>query len=226
MASKAFRDNPGRSGRSFFSELRNNIESDERHDTGQAVDDENLQEDFQECDLESGMDDGRSRMSLDRAPGTTGEIHPGSLRGGIRGRNRNRWQPQDNEEEENDVPESLLMEPNEGYDAGNLDPRLSQQPRHAEQPLLASHRSHRARGHWDGPRSMRKPHRPPRSVPAAKNAPAHPIAPRAAMGSARDRAAWRWVNVSNLDQFMLDVYNYYDGCGIWCILTDRALHLL
>lgn len=226
MASKVFPDNPGRSGRSFFSELRNDIESDEQHDTGQTVDDENLQEDFQYYDLESGMDGGRSRMSLDRAPGTTGEIHPGSRRGGIRGRNRNRWQPQDDEEEENDVPESLLMEPNEGHDVGSLGPGLVQQPRHSEQPLLASHRSHKVRERWDGPRSMRKPHRESRSVPAAKNAPAHPIAPRATTGSVRDRAAWRWVNVSNLDQFMLDVYNYYDGCGIWCILTDRALHLL
>lgn len=226
MASKAFPDNPGRSGRSFFSELQNNIESDEQHDAGQAVDEENLREDFQDYDLENGIDGGRSRMTLDSAPGTTGGIYSGTHRSGIHGRNRNRWQRQDDEEEENDVPESLLMEPNDGDDVGDLGPGLAQQPRHAEQPVLSSHRSHKARGRWDASRSMRKPHRDPRPPPASRSAPAHPIAPRATTGSARDKAAWRWVNVSNLDQFMLDVYNYYDGCGIWCILTDRGLHLL
>ncbi|PKS07066.1 hypothetical protein jhhlp_005663 [Lomentospora prolificans] len=55
--------------------------------------------------------------------------------------------------------------------------------------------------------------------------------PRVAVGvnisnSARDTAAWRWANISNLDHFMLDVYNYFEGSGYWCILVDRSLHLL
>ncbi|KAG7134518.1 Autophagy-related protein 9 like [Verticillium longisporum] len=39
-------------------------------------------------------------------------------------------------------------------------------------------------------------------------------------------ALWRWINVSNLDFFMRDVYEYYLGSGFWCILCERALHLV
>lgn len=42
----------------------------------------------------------------------------------------------------------------------------------------------------------------------------------------REAALWRWVNVSNLDNFMRDVYDYYEGGGIWCILSANALWLL
>lgn len=42
----------------------------------------------------------------------------------------------------------------------------------------------------------------------------------------REAALWRWVNVSNLDNFMRDVYDYYEGGGIWCIMCANALWLL
>ncbi|CAK7266215.1 autophagy protein atg9 [Sporothrix epigloea] len=45
-------------------------------------------------------------------------------------------------------------------------------------------------------------------------------------GTAYDRAMWRWVNVTNLDNFIRDVYDYYRDCGIHCILLARFLHLL
>lgn len=37
---------------------------------------------------------------------------------------------------------------------------------------------------------------------------------------------YRWANVQNLDIFIGEVYNYYLGAGLWCILLDRVLHLL
>lgn len=40
------------------------------------------------------------------------------------------------------------------------------------------------------------------------------------------KAEWRWANVSNLDNFIRDVYDYYHGYGIWAILLERFLHLL
>lgn len=45
-------------------------------------------------------------------------------------------------------------------------------------------------------------------------------------GGAKQKAHWRWVNTSNLDGFMNDVYSYFEGGGIWCILCARALWLL
>jgi autophagy-related protein 9 len=44
--------------------------------------------------------------------------------------------------------------------------------------------------------------------------------------NARDKAMWRWVNVTNLDSFVRDVYNYYEGGGLWVIQSSNALQLL
>lgn len=42
----------------------------------------------------------------------------------------------------------------------------------------------------------------------------------------REVAMWRWTNVENLDNFLKDVYGYYLGHGMWCIILNRALNLL
>ncbi|KKA29295.1 hypothetical protein TD95_002515 [Thielaviopsis punctulata] len=42
----------------------------------------------------------------------------------------------------------------------------------------------------------------------------------------RERALWNWVNVTNLDSFMGEVYEYFNGNGMWCTLFDRALHIV
>lgn len=39
------------------------------------------------------------------------------------------------------------------------------------------------------------------------------------------RALWKWANVENLDNFLLEVYNYYLGNGFYCILLSRLLNL-
>ncbi|GAA6024138.1 hypothetical protein JCM8202_004269 [Rhodotorula sphaerocarpa] len=44
--------------------------------------------------------------------------------------------------------------------------------------------------------------------------------------SAKERALWRWVNVSDLDGFLQQVYIYYVGKGIWAIGLERTLNLL
>ncbi|KIY50798.1 APG9-domain-containing protein, partial [Fistulina hepatica ATCC 64428] len=39
-------------------------------------------------------------------------------------------------------------------------------------------------------------------------------------------ALWNWVNVVNLDSFLQEVYNYYEGKGIYSIALSRGLNLL
>lgn len=229
MTSNAFpsADNPGRGDPSFLSESQNNFVEDEHLDPGPAIDEENFREEFQDYDLESNINGTRSRTTLDGAPDTTRGSRLRSPHHGMYGRNRNRWQPQyDEYDEGNDVPESLLMERNEVDGLRDVGSGIIQQSRLAEQPLLGDHISHRSRGLWDPPRLTRNLHRDSGPVPPSSKLPASPITARSRASSARDRAAWRWVNISNLDQFMLEVYDYYSGCGIWCILTDRSLHLL
>lgn len=36
---------------------------------------------------------------------------------------------------------------------------------------------------------------------------------------------WLWVNQTDLDNYMRDVYEYYDGCGIYSMLLRRVLNL-
>lgn len=42
----------------------------------------------------------------------------------------------------------------------------------------------------------------------------------------KEKAMWRWANVENLDNFFRDVYVYFIGNGIWCIVLSRALNIL
>ncbi|CED85250.1 apg9-domain-containing protein [Phaffia rhodozyma] len=43
---------------------------------------------------------------------------------------------------------------------------------------------------------------------------------------AYEKALWDWVNVDDLDLFLQDVYEYYKGNGIFCIVLSRALNLI
>jgi autophagy-related protein 9 len=125
------------------------------------------------------------------------------------------------------VPASLLVEPH--------DPELAPRPGQTTRPPRVSRTgaipgpsNARARAQWETTQAQQRLHdempEPPRGSKSS-SLPA-PVVSGVSTGTARDKAAWRWVNVSNLDYFMLDVYNYYDGSGMKCILLDRLLHLV
>jgi autophagy-related protein 9 len=42
----------------------------------------------------------------------------------------------------------------------------------------------------------------------------------------KEKALWLWVNQTDLDTYMRDVYEYYTGCGIYSMLLRRTLTLL
>ncbi|KIR54433.1 autophagy-like protein 9 [Cryptococcus gattii Ru294] len=44
--------------------------------------------------------------------------------------------------------------------------------------------------------------------------------------NAYEKALWKWVNVDDLDGFLQEVYEYYKGKGIYCIVLARVLNLL
>ena len=43
---------------------------------------------------------------------------------------------------------------------------------------------------------------------------------------AKEQALWRWLNTTNVDGFLLEVYQYYSDHGIWSILLSRAIYVL
>lgn len=133
-----------------------------------------------------------------------------------------KW-PLNEEDIENDVPASLLVENNErvmqalseaprvtqGHSSKYRDERLDRQTKTQWPTAKVQHsinaNSQRGSRDFSGPRSSAKPLLP---------------------DGDREIALWRWVNISNLDSFMRDVYDYYEGGGLWCILCSNALWLL
>nr|AIN76715.1 autophagy protein Apg9 [Esteya vermicola] len=45
-------------------------------------------------------------------------------------------------------------------------------------------------------------------------------------GEPQQVAMWRWVNVTNLDIFIRDVYDYHRACGLRCILVKSGCYIL
>jgi autophagy-related protein 9 len=147
------------------------------------------------------------------------------------------------DEPDDDVPPSLLIEGPDDHDLHQPlsapPPPHSSPPHHHHPSQLASgvgqsdrplpppsesHLQHR----WDTVRARQPLHSPePDPLPASgMPLPLRGPLPNLAAVHPRDKAMWRWTNVENLDNFLKDVYGYYLGNGIWCILLSRLLNLL
>jgi autophagy-related protein 9 len=140
--------------------------------------------------------------------------------------NKSRWVAQSprilEDDGDDDVPASLLIEdddepgpsqPNQQRSTAKTTP--SKAP-HAPGP---SARDVKAR--WETVQAQQPLHdedtgRPQPSIPK----------PGLLASSPRERALWTWINATNLDHFMAQVYDYYTGAGIWCICLERFLNLL
>lgn len=123
------------------------------------------------------------------------------------------WMEQ--EEGDDDVPASLLMENNAGESVQPLPSRGARKltARSEAKPKAQLEGIARQDTPYDGVPSRRLLGRPS-AVGSLKTT------------SRREKALWAWVNTSNLDRFMRDVYDYYEGGGMWCIMCSNALWLL
>ncbi|KAH8891674.1 APG9-domain-containing protein [Thozetella sp. PMI_491] len=215
MSSNVFsRLMPSGRGRSFYDELRARDTDGDLDDRGGLLDEENFNHHFHEYDLEhaEGLAGDDSRATLDAS---TARHQPARGAG-------SRW-PMPDDDADNDVPASLLVEPHERHPPGQphsvLDPHRSRSV-----PGPSTGTSHT---HWEAAQRHQKLHhddafQAPRGDARAPNV----FSGGVLYGSAKQKAEWRWANVSNLDNFIQDIYDYYQGNGIWCILLERALHLI
>ncbi|KIW11330.1 hypothetical protein PV08_10630 [Exophiala spinifera] len=127
----------------------------------------------------------------------------------------------DVEEVDDDVPASLLIDHNAGThdsDSISLPPPPSQfsdgLPLPEDINLDRSSQHPHSRTH--GGNNQRY-----------GNAPIHPIwGGGLANADPREKAMFRWVNVTDLDNFLLDVYNYYLCHGFWSMLLMRFFNLI
>ncbi|KAL8289837.1 hypothetical protein RB601_005664 [Gaeumannomyces tritici] len=229
MASNAFsRLLPQGRGRSFYEELRGrDSAADIEGGAGIDIDQENLNRPFQDYDLDEAerLAAEGSRISMspsDAGPSTQHGFHDRSTTAA------SRWMagvPED--DVDNDVPESLLVEAPQG--PAQKQPPASNREQ-ARQPAVPGPSSRKTRGQWEATQNQQRLHvddgHPRGSGPGRPGQPAPPITADRVAGSPRERAMWRWVNVSNLDKFTTNVYHYYQASGFWCIILDVVLELV
>lgn len=220
--------NAPRGSRSFYEQLRAEDENDDlEQQLGNDidVDEENFRQPLNDLDTED-IGDGDSRVTTASMAFRDREAR-GQAPSGDRRASLPHWKGHD-EDIDNDVPASLLVEPNEAdVPAGATIENDPQRSPHSQRRSRPGPSTARTRAQWEAvathqplhhegrPPSQRTLQRQPRSLLAGR-----------LPGGAKEKAHWRWVNTSNLDSFMRDVYNYFEGGGLWCILCANALWLL
>ena len=218
---------PSGNGESIYETLRQNEDSSDHSDieeqAGMALDEENLRKGFNDYELDQVL----TNADLSSTPSS--KILASNRPNEQRTRGARQFSAQTRfaqgkaalEELDDDVPQSLLFE---GDRPQVMAPR--QQQRQSTIPAtLSTLALPETRAKWQAaqeqhlhlesdmlqsPQSRHPPHR----VQVGRVA--HP----------REKAMWRWANVENLDNFLKDVYDYFLGNGIWCILLSRVLNLL
>ncbi|KAI0542427.1 autophagy protein Apg9 [Xylaria digitata] len=216
---------PNKDHRSFYHQLRDDPDPENR--AASDLDEENLAHHFHNDDLDHaerlGLDDSRvsTRSPVESARGTRDGFpsrdgrHPES-----------RWLLND-DDGDNDVPASLLVE---GPSGGHSKPKAStSSPRQPRRPGSSSGQPNRRRiqAQWETAQAHQRLHQDDEygPIPGHRNNAGLPTTRPGFAASPKDKAMFRWANVSNLDVFIRDVYDYYLGAGLWCIVLDRILHL-
>lgn len=213
---------PASQHKSFYEELRarNEDEFDVEDHAGLALDEENLNHPFQDDELDP--ETLAIESSRNTIPGDNRDRKLSS--GGTKGATT--WSSHDDEDGDNDVPASLLVEPREAEPLHK--PDISRKGPPAQNVTTIPGRStRRSRAQWETTRNQQQLHQDDTFASGSQHGRREPRAfINTLTGTARQKAEWRWANVDNLDSFMQDVYDYYRGNGFWCILLDRFLHLV
>lgn len=197
-----------------------------------AIDEENLSARYQDYELHEDLFDGHeSRMTTEStaflAQPVKKKLHKSSGRdrrskGGSKAKWLSRSPRMLDDDGDDDVPASLLIEEEEeGAGGPSRAANQQQSPRHVKvAPIPDATQSAQAR--WATVQEQQRLHedvgttRPRVAIPKLG----------VFSASGKERAMWMWINVTNLDRFMGEVYAYYRGAGIWPICLDRLLNLL
>lgn len=217
--------------RSIYEDLRareDASDSDIEERAGMALDEENLR--FQGADLDSAdvFDGDDSRLTTASTDFLTAKHNLRSGGKSKANRTTSTWLPQSprllEEDGDDDVPASLLIEDNRGP-GPQRSPRSRAQKHNSRSYAVPGPSTRETRAQWEAAQAQQRLH-PDDKIPNS-NTP-RPVKQKAGIltGSPRDRAMWTWLNVTNLDDFMRQVYDYFLGAGIYCILLESVLGLL
>ncbi|KAL9093563.1 MAG: hypothetical protein Q9165_003958 [Trypethelium subeluteriae] len=222
-------------GRSIYETMKEDderSETSENHDPdGIALDEANLQEQFRDEDLGHMLQDAtESQITTESTAflgGNNGRGRVGGANTSSRARGTPKWMRQQPNidavlDEEEDVPESLLLEGGRKQEASGP-ASANNVPSILPAPVPGpSNQSDMA--HWNSVRAQQPLYehistdtRPSRS---------RQVRTAMLMADPKEKAMWRWTNVYNLDNFLADVYAYYTHHGFWSIMLARSLNML
>lgn len=235
LLSRLLPTNP--SGRSIYDDLRahdgtSESDADIEERAGMAIDEENLgyhDDELGTADAFTGED---SRITTESTAFLAGQQNNQTQGVGASRRNKPQrgWLAQSprllEEDGDDDVPASLLIEGDENAGPNSpIQPRTREAKTSKRQPAIPGPSNRETRAHWEAAQSQQRLHQDDEERASNARQTEQPVA-RLLTGSTRDKAMWRWINVVNLDNFMEQVYTYYTGSGIWCIVLFRVLSLL
>lgn len=224
-------------GRSFYEDLRQtdpDADPEARAGMDMDIDAENLNQSYHDYDLEEAerLTGEESHISHSRGDvaGTTKMVHRRGQKASTA-----RWLSADagagaEDDVDDDVPESLLVETPRAPQHPLMPPPRAGQSQPRQNPVPGpSTRQNQAR--WEATQHEQRLHNDAPTLPghvSSRAGQGRPQAPPVGLvaGTPREEAMWRWINVSNLDNFIKDVYAYYRAAGFWCIVLKRVLELV
>lgn len=217
---------PATGSPSVYETLRQHDQSFDRSDmeerAGIALDEENLTVGFQDYDLDDALADATaSQLNPLKPAKPEGKVRAASRRA-LPTQRRPQASPRlvEADDLDDDVPLSLLIEGDEGVAPAVEDSHLRELPPPIPGPITRG-----SRAKWQATQEQQRLHQDLGTVipnPREYVRRGYPFS----LMNPKEKAMWRWANVENLDNFLKDVYDYFLGNGIWCILLSRVLNLL
>ena len=121
---------------------------------------------------------------------------------------------------DDDVPQSLLIENDATNARKHMNPQEIELP-----PPVPGPSTRETQVQWRETQQRQQLH----PVPVPKGVHKRTLGYKGrplGMTNPKEQAAWMWANVTNLDGFLGEVYDYYIGHGLSSILLSRVLRLL
>lgn len=210
---------------SIYETMREHDQSSEydiEERAGMALDEENLGVAFRDSEVDEALTDvNASRLHTSKLLKPKGKSRSAPRRVTPKQR-RPPMSPKMAEEEDDlddEVPMSLLIEGDEDQ-VGAGERRQSGEGL----PPVPGPQSRGTRAQWQATQEQQRLHH--EMGPGDSTQRIFGRAVRLNIVDAKEKAMWRWANVQNLDNYLREVYDYYIGNGIWCMLLHRFLNLL
>lgn len=217
---------PATGSPSVYETLRQHDQSSDQSDVeeraGMALDEESLGVAFQDHELDDAIANATANPINASMSAKAKEKARAASRRVLPNQRRPHASPNlvETDDLDDDVPLSLLIE---GED--DVVPAVSRAQRR-DKPLPVPGPANRgSRAKWQATQEQQQLHQDPGRGELTHGNLARRGRPFS-MLDPKEKAMWRWANVENLDNFLKEVYDYFLGNGIWCIILSRMLNLL